>query len=441
MLRWWPWRRPSAWFVSRDPRRVREAQRRGPTSRRSSRSRPSLRCLRLRPMPRRSTSRRRRRRRRQLHRRPRPRRTASTRPPRHRATRATGAEACRPRDRRRTREIRRRWPPRHLEIDELLLGRMRSPSSLASCALASLLLIAPAARAQTAAAKPTTPTTPSAADLERSARDAYARREFTVAARGFEAAHGLAPHASLELNAGLAWEQAGDPARAADAYATALDAGTLDAGEAKMATSRREKLERALGTLTISGPAGASAHVDQERSLPLPLRAHVLPGRHLVQLAVDGAPSPAVTVTVNAGELRALTFGPAPPVAPVTAPAVATGARDPALHSAPVEPTSSGMSGPRIAGWSLLGLGACAAGAAIGLGVATLSAKSDYVDQHPSDVSRYDHVVTLRTATDVTWAIAGASAVAGLVLVLTSKREAPAAATTALHLVADGVAF
>jgi hypothetical protein len=72
-------------------------------------------------------------------------------------------------------------------------------------------------------------------------------------------------------------------------------------------------------------------------------------------------------------------------------------------------------------------VGVAAAGAAVGLGLAALSARDDYEATRFTDRELYDDASTLRLFTNVAWAAAATSGIAGAILVLTSKR-APAGA-------------
>src|SRR5215510_11016624 len=71
-------------------------------------------------------------------------------------------------------------------------------------------------------------TTVRAKKIEQEARDAYAQGQFDRAADLFDQANRLAPYPELRYNAALSWDQAGEKARAADAYEGALRLGGLD---------------------------------------------------------------------------------------------------------------------------------------------------------------------------------------------------------------------
>jgi hypothetical protein len=290
------------------------------------------------------------------------------------------------------------------------MTRARSRSLSRSCAALAFAASLACAAASASAQAPVTmgpqaapnPAAPDPAALERDARRAYERREFAVAARGFEAVNRLAPHAALLFNAALAWEQAGDPARAADHYDVALAKGGLDPEQLKQARARLAKLEQSLSTLSVEAQQGAAIRVDGEAAGFAPARVHVKPGDHRVEVD-DAEPQ---RVTVVAAEKRALVFAARAPVAAVTPP-----------------PPPQGTSPLRIGGWVTLGVAGVAAGAAIGLGVAAISARDDFVHGSGStSVTLHDRAVALRTATNVTWALAGAAAITGVALHIAAPR-------------------
>jgi hypothetical protein len=286
--------------------------------------------------------------------------------------------------------------PRHLE-------------SFAAVAFAAATYIAPApARAE----PPPPAAAPAAADLEREAREAYGRGEFAVAARAFEALHRAAPHASLALNAALAWEKAGDPTRAADAYAAALAAGGLDAEREKRARTHLAQLEQRLGVVAVDGPAGAPARVDGEAAGALPVRVHVSPGEHLIEVASERQ-----KVTVKAGETRALR------VSPIKA----------SEASPPPPPPPPPTSRMRVAGWAMQGASVALMAAAIGCGFHTVAVNNAFMAGGDMDQHQHDEAVTFRALTNAAWALAATTAVAGVVLVAAAPR-AKAASPAALQV-------
>jgi hypothetical protein len=294
---------------------------------------------------------------------------------------------------------------------------------------AAVTLFAPALAGADAPAATSSSSAPSssAAELERDARKAYEQRQFAVAARGFEAANRAAPHAELRYNAALSWELAGDPARAADGYEAALAAGGLGAEQAEQARKRLAKLDQGLGVLVVEGPPGAALRVDGELAGALPARVHAAPGDHDLAVTLPGGEAVAQRAKVAAGETRKVTF-PASSGAPTAAPSAAT--PEPSQAAAP---SAAKISAARTAGWITLGAGVALAGAAIGLGAATLSARDDFVKGGDHDASLHDRAITLRALTNAAWVGAGVAAVAGGAVLFFAYRT-PGPASASVHL-------
>jgi hypothetical protein len=62
-------------------------------------------------------------------------------------------------------------------------------------------------------------------------------------------------------------------------------------------------------------------------------------------------------------------------------------------------------------------------GVAIGTGVAALSARSTFLASGDLDRSAHDRAASLRTWTNVAWAVAGVTGIAGLTLVFTAPSK------------------
>jgi hypothetical protein len=241
----------------------------------------------------------------------------------------------------------------------------------------------------------------------RAGEAAYARGDFQAAANSFEVSHRLAPHPFTMLNAGLAWEAAERPAKAADAFHSAIDSGELDAAQTADAQQRLDTIRKSHGWVLIEGPTDARVavgHVDGARP---PLLVHLAPGEHRVLVTHGDGATKATAVVVTAAAATSLRLE--APAAPVPTP---TAAPPP---PPPDEGTSSGMF---VGGWITLGLGAAAAGAAVGLGVAALSARDDFEASGNTDADARSSAATLRTVTNVMWGVAGVAAIAGTSLVI-----------------------
>jgi tetratricopeptide (TPR) repeat protein len=251
---------------------------------------------------------------------------------------------------------------------------------------------------------------------------AHARGDYLEAAKLFEEAHRLAPAAGAKFNAGIAWDQAGDLPRAADAYETALEMGGLDQQDAKQAESRLSALKQVLGSLRIEEPTGAVVSVAHLDRAPVPARAHVRPGDYQLRAEI-GAHTTTLKVVIGAGEVKTVRFdkpGSGGKIEPT--PRVTKRKRgDPlAATPGPEDRPPSRSSAQKTWGFIALGAGVVLGGTAVFLGTRTLSARDDYVHDGEKDQDKYDKAVALRTWTNVT---AGGAVVAGglgTVLLLTA---------------------
>jgi len=261
-----------------------------------------------------------------------------------------------------------------------------------------------------------------AAAIFRAATDAYARRDFRAAALSFEAANQKAPHGGTMYNAALAWEAAGEPARAADDYDAALSTAGLDGEKAKDARDRLARLEASLGRIEITAPSGATAWAAHAERVATPARVHVAPGEIEVRVVLASGEAKTQRVRVRAGEAARVSVAAPAPSAP--APSA------PAPPPPPPPDTDSGGT-QRAIGWVTVGGGALFGGAAIALGVATLDARDKFDAGGRTDADLRDRAVTLRALTNAACIAAGVTGVVGVALVLTAPRARPAQPSTA----------
>lgn len=262
------------------------------------------------------------------------------------------------------------------------------------------------------------------------ATKAAARGDYAEAADAFEQAYRLAPHGATLFNAALAWEAAGDRARAADAYAGALDRGGLADSQEKDARKRLRALESRLGRLDITGPAGTLVSVAHAERVPVPVRVHVDRGQHEVRFWPPG----------GKGQVRLVTAG-AEPVELRFEPAGDTARKEPEPrkpeqeHQLPQRPSAS------VAAWTAIGAGVALAGATTYLGLEALSARNEFYDSGRTDAHAHDRAESLRTWTNVT--LVGAVAATGLgVYLLVRTPEAatsPSSARASLQLGLGGM--
>lgn len=241
-----------------------------------------------------------------------------------------------------------------------------------------------------------------AADFFRAAHAAYERKDFSAAARAFDAAYAIAPRAEVAYNAARAWQEAGNSPRAADDFTRALAAGTLDAASSEDARARLADLEQKTATFRIESEPGALLTVAHATDAPAPLAIHLEPGEYDVTArAADGRNATLhVTATAGATSAKTVTLPPKPAAPPPTRP----------------PPPKGGWMRPT--GFVGIGLGVVAAGAGAALGVLTLNERQAFLDSGDTSVTSHDNAVLYRTLTNVAWVVCGVAAAAGIVLVV-----------------------
>lgn len=253
------------------------------------------------------------------------------------------------------------------------------------------------------------------------ARQALKARRFAQAAQLFESAGLLGKQSSAHVQAGLAWEQAERPERAADAFARAL------AGEAPDATAKEhlDALERSLGTVEVKAPAGYTVQLDSGTEALAPARLHGVAGIHSLAIAAPDRPIARRDVRLELGKPLALTLKDEPATA-------GGGGGSTENHHKDAAPTSGGSDRQpqrapaaerpppgqlrRAVGFTAIGLGAASLGATILLGLETINARNAF-NEAPTK-TLYDHEQTLQTWTNVALVSGAVLAVGGVVLVL-----------------------
>jgi len=276
--------------------------------------------------------------------------------------------------------------------------------------------------------------TEQAARLFRAGTESYAHHAFREAARQFESAYRIAPRGAAIYDAGLAWEQAGEAARAADDFATAIGNGDTSSQQRSDATARLKALEARLARLVVTGPADAHVTVDDGSESSLPLGVHLAPGTHALFVTYAGGRTESQDVDARAG---------AEVVVRLTTPGNAASAQEPASRSSGETPpratNDGGASTRRTLAWiSLAGVGVASA-FAVYFYVQGDNALNEYKRDNDSRQDLHDEAVTDRTVTQVLAAFASALAVTSGILFFTSSSGSPSA--TSLRVGPTGASF
>jgi hypothetical protein len=279
----------------------------------------------------------------------------------------------------------------------------------------ALVTIAPSSLAQ---APPPDPTA-DVARLSDLARAAHKAKRWAEEASLYESAGFLGRSASAHVAAGVAWEAADRPERAADAYARAL-AIEPNGADASRAKERLDALEKGLGTLQVTAPAGFSAQLDGGAESAAPARLHGTQGVHTLVAASKDRQVTRRDVRLEVGKVLAVALkDEAPAPAPAAAAPEAKASPTPAAAPAP-PPRVVTVEGPpnvrRLIGFGVVGLGLASLGAAAVLGLETVDARNAF-NSSPSR-PLYDHEQALQTWTTVALAAGAVLTVGGLVLVL-----------------------
>lgn len=267
---------------------------------------------------------------------------------------------------------------------------------------------------------------PTSAELQRASehfqrgKRAFDAGRYADAAEAFERAFQTVPDGGTAFNAAVAWESAGERARAADAYVLALEGGGLDASRTADAARALEAIEKQLPRVTVrtSSPARVTLAY---RTGAAPLVVHPKPGKY----------EAVVELSNGTRQTREIEVAGMPLVIQVDAPAAAP--PPPARTVAKIEQRheDAGLAS-RVVGFVSLGLGAGLGAAAIGLGTKALDARDAFDASGRTDADARDEAVTLRTLTNVAWGLAGAFTITGVVLVATSYTQEDVPATAGL---------
>jgi hypothetical protein len=257
---------------------------------------------------------------------------------------------------------------------------------------------------------------------------AFSAKRYSEAALHFEAAASFKANAVALYTAGLAWDLASRPERAADAYARSLDVPGLDAKQTAIAKERVAALEKSLGTVVVTSPEpGWKVQLDALTEVATPARLHAASGVHTLTIRAPNKPIERRDVALEAGKVVNIELKDDPKPEPKPEPEP-----EPEKPPPPLEPVPARLREPpfwttlKVVGVGVGGVGLAALGAGAILGSNALGAKEAY-NAAPSRAG-FDHASSLETWTNVAL-ISGAVLVAGgVALVLlpigTDKAEA-----------------
>ncbi len=273
-------------------------------------------------------------------------------------------------------------------IARRIVCRVALASAIAATSLAPRV-----ARAQDA---PSADTATEARQQYQQGTQAFQQKRYQEAALHFEAAASFRTSSVALYTAGLAWDLASRPERAADAYSRALEVGGLDPKQQGLAKDRVAQLETTLGTLAVTAPEGWRVQLDTFTEVPTPARLHAGAGVHGLSVRAPGKPIERRDVTLQTGKLVSIELKDEPKVVPKVEPEPMKAA--PMVEAPPPPPRPYWIT-RRVVGVGVGGVGIAALGSAVILGTSANSAKTAY-DAGPTRES-FDHASSLQTWTNV----------------------------------------
>lgn len=143
----------------------------------------------------------------------------------------------------------------------------------------------------------------------RQATAAFKTGDFAVAAERFEQANAVLPSAATVYNAARAWQEAGQNARAANAYTRALATPGLPVDHEADARQQMSTLEKIVGFFDIDTAEPSLISISGGPEQKSPLRVYVEPGEHEIRIRREAGGEPIVRVShVAAGNNASLVF-------------------------------------------------------------------------------------------------------------------------------------
>lgn len=265
---------------------------------------------------------------------------------------------------------------------------------------------------------------PQSPDSKELAKQAYANGKslfeqgvYAEALKEFQKAYELSPHPVVLKSIAECQVRSNDIQGAIESFERYL-AERPSAPDAEDTKTKIANLKGALGRVDITSiPDGASVEIDGESTgKTTPLSLEVNPGMHTVNLMISGFKPLQKDVMVKEGETKALPvnfFDEGERVALEPFP----------TEEAPVEEEVEEESeGPDYtAAWVCVGITGAALIAGSVFGLVAMSDQSEF-DDNPSE-SLADSAESMALAADISFGVAGAAAVVGLVLFLTAEDE------------------
>jgi hypothetical protein len=249
---------------------------------------------------------------------------------------------------------------------------------------------------------------------------AFQQKRYSEAALHFEAAAAFRANGVALYTAGLAWDLASKPERAADAYARALDTPGLDAKQTSLAKDRIAALERTLGTLVVTAPDGWKVQLDTFTEVPTPARLHGTPGTRSLSIRAPGKPIDRRDVALEAGKVSTLELKDVPQPPPKVEPTPPPKTEPPPPPPPPIVKQGFWTT-RRAVGAGIAGAGVAALGGAVLLGINANGAADTY-NAAPTRTA-FDHASSLETWTNIMLIGGALVTIGGAVLVILPEKD------------------
>jgi hypothetical protein len=279
--------------------------------------------------------------------------------------------------------------------------------------------------------------------------EAFQAKRYDEAGLHFEAAAASRSNAVALYTAGLSWDLAAKPERAADAYARALAIGGLESKQDALAKDRVGQLEKSLGTLLVMAPDGWRVQLEGFTEVLTPARLHAVMGTRTLTVRAPGKPADRREVSLEASKVSTLDLKEEAKLAKPSA-SPSAGADDLAVATPAQAEAASGMSEPppvdtsrnsfwiprRVVGAAVAGVGVAALGGGIFLGLEA----NRTLDQYNANPTRegYDRATSYQTWTNVAFIAGGALLVGGVVLVVWPRGHTAVRPDVAFHVAPQG---
>lgn len=219
---------------------------------------------------------------------------------------------------------------------------------------------------------------------------AFQAGRYVEAAKAFEEAFRIKPHPFPLINAGDAWEKAGELALAARTYQRVLvleESGEQDRADA---TERLSRLAPKLGIIELKGESSIRARVNEDE-VKGGDRVYVVPGEHVVTI-LDVEGSKERKLEIAAGVSRTVDLSSLMPGSTEEQPQTDAGSTD--ENPTPPPDADQGPSqkgGIKATTWLMFGVAAVAAGGAVYFGLQVNDAEKKYNDApNQEDYDRFN---------------------------------------------------